>query len=78
MRKCDMCGKEFEPRPNQRYCCAECKAKAAHLAAIRQEENRKERILKRKTYQNQSIVDIAVAARKAGMTYGQYVMKMGL
>lgn len=41
------------------------------------EVRRKEKALEKKKHAT-ALVDVAVEARKAGMTYGQYVARMGL
>ena len=60
--KCEWCGKEFDRRNAQRYCGPECKS-----AAMRKSKQKKK---------GNSITDIAVAARAAGMTYGEYVARV--
>lgn len=42
------------------------------------EKAQKERKARKAAKRKAELVDIAVAARQAGMTYGQYVAKMGL
>ena len=60
--KCEWCGKEFDRRNAQRYCGPECKS-----AAMRKSKQKKK---------GNSVTDIAVAARAAGMTYGEYVARV--
>lgn len=75
---CDRCGKQFYGcRHDVRYCSDEClkeatKDRAKELRQIRHEAKRVRR------EKQQSITQIAIKARQAGMTYGQYVAKMGL
>lgn len=77
-KNCARCGKQFYGcRQDVRYCCVECqkeatKERAKELRQIKQEEMRKRRD------RQQSIAQIAIKARQAGMTYGQYVAQMGL
>lgn len=75
---CAMCGKSFvATRRNAKYCGEICLLAGRAALARKYSENAKDRKAMRKK-QRQSITDIAVAARHAGMTYGQYVAKMGL
>ena len=55
------CGKEFMGTKTQQYCCPECRVPTY---------KRKKRVVKPKSC---TIDEIAVKARKAGMTYGKYV-----
>lgn len=81
IKQCKVCGKEFEADKHQRRCCSdECreinKKENERIASLRYRELR---MKKRKKAENQQkIIDIAVEARKQGMTYGQYVAKMYL
>lgn len=87
-KNCKICGKEFVPvTTNQTYCCAECRMESKRILARekskiineerkievkkRTEENEKKRSRSKKP--RLSIGEISVLARKAGMTYGQYV-----
>lgn len=79
------CNKVFmAARPNSKYCCPKCR-KAANvkntneklkkeLQAIKPDESGS----KKKKRKGKSIAQISADARKAGLTYGQYVAKMGL
>ena len=75
---CEWCGTEFKGcRHDVRFCCTACqkeatKERAKVLRKMRLEENRK------RLERQQTITQIAVKARQAGMTYGQYVARMGL
>ncbi len=67
---CPICGKEFEG--NRKYCNKECSKKGYYLVQARRIENKK------KAKQASAVKDnrlqiIAKEARKAGMSYGQYV-----
>ena len=84
-RICNTCEKSYIPkRKDQVYCCAECRNQGfkKYLRAYgieAREKKRQEKVEKvKKKEKPSSLVDIAVEARKAGMTYGQYVAKMGL
>ena len=66
--ECGWCGLFFESKKKEDYCCEECRQKG---------ENRK-RSRGRRTKNTLSIDAIAVAARKEGLSYGQYVAKYGL
>lgn len=74
MKDCKICGNPFIPNcNNQSYCSKACKHKAAQIRCI---ENRKKLEMMQK--KRNSITDVAVEAKKSGMTYGQYVARMGL
>ena len=66
--ECGWCGLFFQSRKKEEYCCDECRKKG---------ENRKRKRAKKKFGLN-SIDAIAIAARKEGLSYGQYVAKYGL
>lgn len=72
---CKICGKEFIANSNQRSLCSDkCKEEnklriARERALKREKENNMEKYHKEN---RKAIVDLAVEARKAGMTYGQY------
>lgn len=71
-KKCKYCGKEFNSTKNdRRYCSDECRKKSQLEMS---KKRRKGAHIKKP---NAAVVDIAVKAREAGMTYGQYVAKMG-
>ena len=73
-RRCLMCNKLYiATRSNAKYCSAACRREVDYASkrAYRAEDTKPRE-------KKQSITDIAVAARQAGMTYGQYVAKMGL
>lgn len=70
LKKCKCCGIEFDStKQNRRYCSDECKKKIS-----RERKRRKKEYV---TKPNAAVIDIAVKAREAGMTYGQYVARMG-
>lgn len=69
-KTCPICGKEFEG--NRKYCNKECSKKGYRLKQITRTE--KKRKLKQKSRTNDNrLQTIAKEARKAGMSYGQYV-----
>lgn len=74
-RKCKRCGKSFVPKNNkQTYCNPICRIEYHKEMAMAEKEELQE-YRKRK---GKSIKNIAAEAKAAGMTYGQYVSKMGL
>lgn len=76
-RRCAVCNKLYiATRQNAKYCSADCRLEGTY-AMKRTYKERKEQKAKPKKLKK-SITDIAVEARQAGMTYGQYVAKMGL
>lgn len=85
-RICIICGKEFVPKTHKATMCShECRVirkneiakefnerkKASKPEKAKQPKRRKQ---KEKT-NHDKIADIAIAARKEGLTYGQYVAK---
>ena len=80
---CKRCGKEFGSMDRKRkYCSRECyKSQCKDFDLEYKNTNYKKikpQSVKRKKNKQQELIDITVAARKVGMTYGQYVAKMGL
>lgn len=74
IRACVVCGKKFQPvARTQIYCSKVCAKK-------RDRELRRERELAQREEKKKSnaLIDIAVAARREGMSYGQYVAKYGV
>lgn len=71
---CKVCGKLFESnRPQSKYCCAEC----AKIAKKRIEANYIRTTTPQKcTTDNQNIKEIMRKANEAGLSYGQYVLKI--
>lgn len=73
IKVCLNCGKEYIPtKGNQKYCSAECKKivmkwQQRQAALLYKEKTKKSRLSREK------IDEIAVKARKAGMSYGKYV-----
>lgn len=63
---CNWCGIVFETEKKRKYCSEDCR-----MIANRRKKNK---ALKH----NKSIEQIAKLAREAGLSYGQYVQKMGL
>jgi len=78
IKQCTICGASFETTNiHAKYCSDPCRKKASRKS-YRQAKAKEKEELERKKNMQQSIIDIAVLARQAGMTYGQYVAKMGL
>jgi ribosomal protein L20 len=70
-RLCRQCGNEFHTTHNSKmYCSDGCYRVAQNN--LRREKNKK------KKPTNLSLIDLTVEARKHGMSYGQYVARMGL
>ena len=71
-KTCKICGNEYETAAhNQKYCGDECRAA---------QKTKNYMPMKMSAYKKRAkdLNDIATEARKAGMTYGQYVAQMGL
>lgn len=87
-RKCLICGKSLEGTNRRKYCSDKCSDKASkkNEKSWKKKEREEERNKKKEQEQRRrakpekkkSLVNVAMAARKAGMSYGQYVGKMGL
>ncbi len=81
VKTCEICGKQFGAwNKRQKFCSDECRDKhkmqqSAMFREIYKEQKQQRKAEKKK---KPSLADIAVAARQAGMTYGQYVAKMGI
>lgn len=73
---CLACGKTFVTnKPNQKTCNAECKSiysKSIHSKSVKKEKVE----IKEPKSNYEEIVDIAIEARKHGMSYGKYVAMM--
>ena len=66
-KKCKYCGKEFDATKSKRlYCSDKCKKSRWR------EKDKKRKYGVHMENPNAAVVDIAVKAREAGMTYGQY------
>ena len=82
IKKCIICGNEFTTNRDAQLCCSK------KCSLIRNNEVAKEnyklheasrKVQKKMPPSNHdAIADIAIEARKQGLTYGQYVAKMGL
>ena len=69
---CEICRRDFETNnPNAKYCSKECGLKA-HREKDR-ERKIKQRAQRRAGYSGATLTEVAIAAREAGMSYGQYV-----
>lgn len=87
--KCIVCGSEFEKKRSDHICCSKkCRNRynskqskervAKHKEKKKQEMMREAVRMSKKGENHHKIADIAIEARKHGMTYGQYVAKMGI
>ncbi len=78
-RECVWCGKEFMPEYHNVVCCSEeCKKKrqSAQDKSRREKFNAKDKAPEKTNHEK--IAEIAIEARKQGMSYGQYVAKYNL
>lgn len=74
--KCKICGKEFTAKTKRRQLCGkECVRINAKNNFKNLEERRKEE-RKQKKEKKSTITEIAVKAKQAGMSYGQYTALM--
>ena len=67
-RECKCCKKIFTPVRAQKY-CDECRTSVGIPSSVIKEKKQMEK-------PKMSLVDVAKAAKAAGMTYGEYVVKM--
>lgn len=81
VKKCEICGKLFDAwNKAQKFCSDECryKNKLQQGAVFREVYKAQEKKQKTRKKQKMTLAQVAVAATQAGMTYGEYVAKMGL
>jgi ribosomal protein L37E len=72
-RLCRRCGNEFQTTHNSKmYCSDRCYRDAQNSRKREETQSRK------KQRKNVTLIDLTVEARKHGMSYGQYVARMGL
>lgn len=70
------CQVEFETTHHARvYCCNKCANRVADKKRNERVRAMKKHAVKPKT---NALVDIAILARKEGLSYGQYVLKYGV
>ena len=75
-KNCQICGTAFIPQAtSQKYCCRQC-ARQAEQESNRKSETKKKN--KKFGQHQKAAAEIATKAREAGLSYGQYVAKMGL
>lgn len=84
IKNCVMCNKEFEAKGNVVTCSAECNKKRKRIqnrdyarkvrgSSLATEKQKK--VYKRVQLQLKNIAEINALARKAGLTYGEYVAR---
>ena len=85
-RKCKICGTEFETSHYSKICCSKECAKENYKIISREHQRRitemnrleREKNKKQPKKKTMSVTDIAVKAKAAGMSYGQYVATMNM
>ncbi len=76
---CERCGKTFTPRGTvDKYCSDDCRYAVQKERSRTYNRNYKAKKKAPKPEQKRSIGEIALAAKKAGMSYGEYVAKFGV
>ena len=83
LKICEICGTEFETNRTNKICCSKkCQVKRNCIVTEQQRKNRyyeeKQKNLIKEAMpksNHDAIANIAIAARKEGLTYGQYVAK---
>jgi hypothetical protein len=74
--KCKICGKDFKTTYNHTKCCSEeCRKENAKINSKHWADKQKQ-IKPKKKEKKLTVTDIAVKAREAGMSYGQYTAMM--
>lgn len=77
VKKCAICGRCFITNKMKVVCCSpECQKK--RNKQLQNEARRKYVSQKEPKKKTKTLAELSVEARAAGMTYGQYVAKMGL
>lgn len=71
--KCPVCGREFQKYRRKAYCSPKCVQINFYK---RRRESGANKPKKKKKGPNQELSEWALAAREAGMTYGQYTALM--
>lgn len=82
-QKCIICGKEFTPYRSEHICCSpECSKKRNYqVTSTRKKQQYRDMVEKKKAMEampksnHDAIANIAIEARKHGMSYGEYVGK---
>lgn len=70
---CQLCGNEFTSKRNYAMYCHPCR----YVAQLKRNEiNKTKRGYKNKKKSSDNITSINIAARQAGLSYGQYVAQM--
>lgn len=83
IKKCEICGQDFIVKSNRQKYCAGC-ARKEHLEKVRAYKARERRGNCRREYgkigraASASIHEVVRLASQSGMSYGEYVAKMGL
>lgn len=78
IRKCDVCGKDFQPNSsNHRMCSPECKKKG-QILSMREFRKAKKTEKAKKRNLTKERININAEARKHNMSYGQYVAWKGV
>lgn len=69
IKKCEICGEEFEARDGRQiYCSPECAGKVPFDGIKKRRESKKEKVKN-----GGRIIEYNTKARQLGMSYGQYV-----
>lgn len=74
IRACVVCGNKFQPVARTQIYCGKVCAKKGDREIKRKRELAK----KEEKKKSNALIDIAVAARREGLSYGQYVAKYGV
>lgn len=77
IKVCKICGNEFETEVKRQQMCGSIECRREYQMQIWRKSKEKS-ARKRNKSNAKKITDLAVEARKHGMTYGQYVAKMYL
>ena len=77
-KTCAICGKEFLAQRITKICCSTDCSKKRNNEMVKSIQKKARSQKSKKPKKKETLSEIAVKARKAGMTYGQYVAMMGL
>ncbi len=75
---CVHCGKPFMANGTRNKFCSEACKVVAQRDQKRAYENKKKALKLERQQKSKNIGEVSAAAKKAGMTYGQYVSKFGV
>lgn len=70
---CEMCGKQFESLGWRVKYCSECRSEVGKIRTKQRNQRQREASRQPVTHKAEGLIQASMAAKAAGMTYGQYV-----